>query len=115
MPTLKGFDFANLSSALSEDESMIQNVARDFVEEAVMPVIREHHAAGTFPSELIPKMGELGFLGASLPEEYGCAGLGSVAQVVGVDEPALEDEQDEGRGQVDEDQAEYYPADLPAH
>lgn len=79
MPTLKGFDFCNLSSILSDDEIMIQNVTRDFVDESVMPVIREHYAAGTFPMALIPKMAELGFFGANLPEEYGCAGLSNVA------------------------------------
>ncbi len=79
MPMLKGFDFLQLGSQLSEEEIMIQNVAREFVEESVLPVIREHHANGTFPQELIHKMGELGFLGANLPEQYGCSALGSVA------------------------------------
>lgn len=79
MPNYKGTDFANLAVNLSDEEIMIQNVTHDFVEESVLPVIREHYAAGTFPMELVEKMGELGFFGANLPEKYGCAELNNVS------------------------------------
>jgi glutaryl-CoA dehydrogenase len=45
----------------------------------VLPIIEEHALNETFPSHLVPKMGEMGFFGPSLPEKYGCAGLSNVA------------------------------------
>lgn len=72
-------DFYQMEGLLSEEEILVQNAAREFVQKEVLPIITEHHREGTFPRELIPKMAALGFLGASLPREYGGAGLGSVA------------------------------------
>ena len=69
----------NISSLLSEEEIQVQNMARDFTEKEVLPIITEHHRNATFPKEIFPKMGDLGFLGATLPQEYGCAGLNNVA------------------------------------
>lgn len=57
---------------------MIRDTVREFVSDEVMPTIDQHFEAGTFPTDLIPKIGELGLLGANL-EGYGCAGLGPVA------------------------------------
>ena len=74
-----GVDFYDFASLLSEEERAVQSAVREWVDERFLPVIQEHYLAGTFPVELIPEMGELGFLGANLPEAYGCAGLGSVA------------------------------------
>ncbi len=79
MTTLSGFDFVGLAHALSEDEMRIQQAAHDFVDQAVLPIIREHHAAGTFPRELVSEMAKLGFFGATLPEIYGGSGLNNVA------------------------------------
>ncbi|MBI2345580.1 MAG: acyl-CoA dehydrogenase family protein [Deltaproteobacteria bacterium] len=79
MAQLKGLDFLDLSGALSDDEVMIQHMAREFVDREVLPIIRQHYQDATFPMELVPKMAKLGFLGSNLPEEYGCAGLNSVA------------------------------------
>jgi glutaryl-CoA dehydrogenase len=45
----------------------------------VMPIINERYLEGGFPVELVPQIGELGLLGANLPEQYGCAGLNNVA------------------------------------
>jgi len=50
----------------------------EFVEDQVIPVIEEHYMAGTFPMDLIPQMGELGFFGANI-HGYGCAGLNNTA------------------------------------
>ncbi|PIU58069.1 MAG: acyl-CoA dehydrogenase [Deltaproteobacteria bacterium CG07_land_8_20_14_0_80_38_7] len=72
-------DYYQISDLLSEDELMIQNATRDFVDNEVMPIITEHHRNGTFPKELIPKMASLGYFGANLPTEYGCAGLNNVS------------------------------------
>jgi glutaryl-CoA dehydrogenase len=74
-----GVDFYDLASLLSEEERAVQAAVRQWVDERFLPVIPEHYLAGTFPTELIPEMGALGFLGANLPETYGCAGLNNVA------------------------------------
>lgn len=79
MAQLKGSDFFHVSGLLSDDEIQIQNMAHEFVAAEVLPVITQHYRAGTFPMELVPKMGALGFYGANLPEQYGCAGLNNVA------------------------------------
>lgn len=56
---------------------MVRDAARRFVDERVMPVVRECFSAGRFPKELIPEMGRLGFFGANM-EGYGCAGMSNV-------------------------------------
>jgi len=72
-------DLFNIDAALTEEERAIRDTIRQFVDEKVLPIIGEAYVAGRFPTELIPELAELGVLGASLPEEYGCAGLSSVA------------------------------------
>lgn len=72
-------DLFNIDAALTEEERAIRDTIRQFVDEKVLPIIGESYVAGRFPTELIPEIAELGVLGASLPEEYGCAGLSSVA------------------------------------
>ncbi|MGD0485337.1 MAG: acyl-CoA dehydrogenase family protein [Gemmatimonadales bacterium] len=74
-----GVDFYDVASLLSEDERAVQATVRQWVDEKLLPVINRHYIEGTFPKELIPEMAQLGFLGANLPEEYGCAGLNNVA------------------------------------
>ena len=75
----QGFDFYDLDFALSEEERMIRDAIREWVEEEVVPIIGEAYYERRFPRSLIPGLGELGVLGANLPEEYGCAGLNNVA------------------------------------
>jgi glutaryl-CoA dehydrogenase len=77
MPTFRGVDFMHVDSLFSEEELMIRQTARQFVEERVVPVIRDCYREARFPAELIPELGRLGFLGANL-EGYGCAGLNNV-------------------------------------
>jgi len=77
--SFEGVDFYDIDGLLSEEERAVRDMVRDWVDEELMPVINEHYMAHTFPTDLIPKMGELGFYGANLPEEYGCAGLNNVA------------------------------------
>jgi len=79
MSSFKGLDYYHLDDLLSEEEVMVRNMTRDFVSDAVMPVIEDAYENAYFPRELIGQVGELGMLGANLPEEYGCAGLGPVA------------------------------------
>jgi len=78
MPSYNGLDFYNVDELLSEEERMIRDTVRDFVSTEVLPVIEQHNRAGTFPSNLIPKMAELGMLGANI-HGYGCAGLSNTA------------------------------------
>lgn len=75
----EGFDFYDMDSLLSEEERMIRDTVRQWVEDRLMPIIGEAYINHRMPTELIPEMGELGLLGANLPEEYGCAGLNNVA------------------------------------
>jgi glutaryl-CoA dehydrogenase len=70
-------DLYNVDHLLSEEERMVRDTVRKFVQERVLPIIGEHFEAGTFPRELIPEMAELGLLGMHL-EGYGCAGLSAV-------------------------------------
>ncbi|MDP6456724.1 MAG: acyl-CoA dehydrogenase family protein [Candidatus Marinimicrobia bacterium] len=79
MSPYRGIDYYDLDSLLSEDELAIREMVHDFVQNEFMPVIHEHHKNETFPTEMIGRLGELGLLGSNLPEEYGCAGINSVA------------------------------------
>ena len=74
-----GPDFYNLSELLTDEELLIQKTANEFVKTEFMPLIRENYENGTFPMELIPKLGELGFMGSSLPEQSEGAGVSNVA------------------------------------
>ena len=78
-PHFEGVDFYDVGSLLSEDERAVRDTVRQWVDERLMPVINRHYLEGTFPLELVPEMAQLGFFGANLPEEYGCAGLNNVA------------------------------------
>lgn len=77
--TFSGVDFYNLDAFLSEEERMIRDTVRAWVEEEVLPIIGDAWIERRFPRQLISGLGELGVLGATLPEEYGCAGLNNVA------------------------------------
>ncbi len=73
----QGVDFLEIDSLLSEDEKVVRSSVRQWVEENVKPIIEKHAQAGTFPRELVPEIGKLGYLGANLTG-YGCAGLSNV-------------------------------------
>ncbi len=79
MAKLNCTDYMNMSSLLSDEEIMIQQTAKDFIDKEVRPIIEEHHRNATFPKALVPKMAALGFLGANFPTEFGGAGLNNVA------------------------------------
>ncbi|MDP1889635.1 MAG: acyl-CoA dehydrogenase family protein, partial [Gemmatimonadaceae bacterium] len=72
-------DLYNIDAALTEEERAIRDSVRAFVDAKVMPIIGQAYIDGRFPTELIAEMGALGYFGANLPEEYGCAGLSNVA------------------------------------
>jgi glutaryl-CoA dehydrogenase len=71
-------DYYGLDELLAEDERMTRASVRSFVEREVLPVIERCHAEERFPTDLVPRMAELGVFGANL-EGYGCAGLSNVA------------------------------------
>lgn len=72
-------DFFNIDSVLSEEERAVRDSVRAWVNDRVLPIIGNCYVEGRFPKELIPEMGSQGFLGANLPEAYGCAGLNNVS------------------------------------
>lgn len=79
MPGFNGVDYFKLDEHFSDEELMVRDMVRSFVENEVIPIIEKHHREATFPEELIPKMAALGLYGANLPEAYGCANLNNVA------------------------------------
>ena len=74
-----GVDYFNTESLLSAEEKLVRDTVRDFVSNEVIPIIEKNFREGTFPGHLVKKMGELGFLGPTLPSKYGCAELNNVA------------------------------------
>jgi glutaryl-CoA dehydrogenase len=77
MARFPGVDYLLIDSLFSEQELMVRQTARQFVDERVAPLIRDCFRDARFPKELIPEMGRLGFFGANL-EGYGCAGMSNV-------------------------------------
>ncbi|HLH42644.1 MAG TPA: acyl-CoA dehydrogenase family protein [Bryobacteraceae bacterium] len=77
MSSFPGVDFLRIDSFFSEQELLVRQTARQFVDERVAPVIRDCFREGRFPQELIREMARLGFLGANL-QGYGCAGMSNV-------------------------------------
>ena len=79
MNSYKGVDYFNTESLLVEEEVMIRDTVREFVSDEVIPIIEKHNRESTFPIHLVSKMAELGLLGSTFPEKYGCAGLNYVS------------------------------------
>jgi glutaryl-CoA dehydrogenase len=73
-----GVDYMDFDSLLSEEEMMVRQTVRDFVDEDVLPVIEEAHRTEKFPMTLVQKMAEMGLFGATI-HEYGLPGLSNVA------------------------------------
>ncbi len=63
---------------LTEEQKMLRDMTREFVNNEIKPVASKIDADEKIPDELISKLGELGFLGVSFPEEYGGGGFGEV-------------------------------------
>lgn len=70
----KALDFYNVDELLTEEELLVRDTARKFVDKEVLPVIAGYWEEGKFPAELIPKLAELGFLGPFIPQKYGGPG-----------------------------------------
>lgn len=76
---LNPYDLFDVRSLLSEEERAVQDTVARFTDERVRPIIGDAFDQGRFPKELVPEIAELGLLGSSLPEQYGCAGLNGVS------------------------------------
>ena len=79
MPRFTGVDFYEIDSLLTEEERQIRDHVRDWVEERFLPLIEKAYEEGYFPSDVIPEVADMGLLGATLPEKYGCAGVSATA------------------------------------
>ncbi len=69
-----GVDYFNLDDLLTDEEKLVRDTVRNFVNKEVLPIIEKHYREGTFPTHLIPKIAELGLLGINVAPEYGGAG-----------------------------------------
>ena len=75
---LEGLDYLNLSRYLAEDECMIQQSTREFVDNEIIPIIDRHFEDGTFPDALTPKIADMGFFGINLPKDEACGGMNNI-------------------------------------
>jgi len=75
----KGVDFCRIDDLLTDEERIVRDTVRRFVDDRVIPIIEKHFEEATFPQELIPMMAQMGLFGGNLPEEYGCANMNNVA------------------------------------
>src|SRR5712664_1545583 len=77
MSPFRGVDYLHIDSLFNEQELLVRQTTRQFVEDRVLPIIRDCFRESRFPRELIPEMARLGFFGANL-EGYGCACMSNV-------------------------------------
>jgi alkylation response protein AidB-like acyl-CoA dehydrogenase len=70
----------------TQEHEMIRQAARDFAQNEIAPIAAEFDESGDFPIETIKKMGEMGFMGIEVPEEYGGAGMDTLAYVLALEE-----------------------------
>src|SRR5262245_8151996 len=70
----------------TEEQTMIRDMVRDFAESEIRPKLHSIDYEGIFPRDLVTKMGELGLMGLSIPEEYGGAGADQIAYSMAIEE-----------------------------
>ena len=68
-----------LEDQLSEEERLVRDTAHDYAQDRLMSRIIEANRNETFDREIVNELGELGLLGSTIPEEYGCAGVNHVS------------------------------------
>ncbi|HXD11202.1 MAG TPA: acyl-CoA dehydrogenase [Anaerolineales bacterium] len=71
---------------LNEEQKMIRDAARDFAQNEIVPIAAEFDESGEFPHKTIKKMGEMGFMGIEISEQYGGAGMDTLAYVLALEE-----------------------------
>jgi len=74
------FDF------ITEEHKMIQQAARDFAQKSIAPIAEHHDQTGEFPIDTVRQMGQLGFMGIEVPEEYGGIGMDTLAYSLALSE-----------------------------
>jgi len=79
MARFNGVDFYDIDSLLTEEERQIRDHVRGWVEDRYLPLVERAYEEAYFPAEVIPEIAEMGLLGATLPEKYGCAGVNATA------------------------------------
>lgn len=72
--------------ALTAEHEMIRQAARDFAQNEIAPIAAEFDESGEFPGQTIKKMGDMGFMGIEVPEEYGGAGMDALSYVLALEE-----------------------------
>jgi glutaryl-CoA dehydrogenase len=75
----KGVDYYAIEELFAEEEILVRDTVREWVERRAMPIIGQCFEEARFPRELVPELAQLGLLGATLPQEYDCAGINAVA------------------------------------
>src|SRR5690554_5692253 len=75
-----------MNLTLSDEHEMIRQAARKFAQERIAPIAAEFDESGEFPMETVREMGQMGFMGIEVPEEYGGAGMDTIAYVLAVEE-----------------------------
>lgn len=78
MKPYQPIDFYNIDDLLTDDQRLVAQSVRRFVDDKVLPIIEKHNRAGTFAMDLIPQMGALGLLGANI-DGFGCTNVGPIA------------------------------------
>ncbi|MBN1503687.1 MAG: acyl-CoA dehydrogenase [Candidatus Eisenbacteria bacterium] len=73
---------------LTNEQKMIQEAARDFAQKEIAPVAAELDREEKFPAEIVKKLGELGFMGMTIPTEYGGGGMDTLSYVLAVEQVA---------------------------
>ena len=81
-------DFVNVGRLLSDEEKAVRDRVREYVDREVIPGAADHWDRAEFPFEVLPGLGELGVLGGTFSEEYGCAGWNNVAYGLAIAELA---------------------------
>ena len=76
---------------LTDEQRMIQEAARDFAQNEIVPIAAKFDISGEFPLETVRQMGELGLMGIEVPEEFGGAGLDTIGYVLAMIEIAAAD------------------------
>ncbi len=79
MPSFQWDDPFLLEDQLNEEERLVRDSARDYAQDKLMDRILMANRNEVFDLEIMKEMGELGLLGSTIPEEYGCAGVNNVS------------------------------------
>jgi len=77
---------SNVHYTLTEEHEMIRQTAQEFAQKEIAPIAAEYDESGEFPFETVKKMGAMGFMGIEVPEEYGGAGMDTLAYVLALEE-----------------------------